>query len=219
MWAHADARPLAWYQKTMRVFITLCVGILLLYFASYAYVVWSFKGNAVFPVECALVFGAAVSRGSNPGPAIVRRVGEASRLYRDGQVKRLIMTGGKGEGNRKTEAEVMREQAIAEAVPASAIVLEDHARSTWENLLYSKNLTSDCSSVVAISDQYHLGRIHLLALRQGWRGLMTWPAQQHSPIGLEQRGFMREVFAVLYYGLFMDILLPLAPASDTSESL
>ncbi len=164
------------------------------------------------------MFGAAVSRGSNAGPAIVRRVGEASRLYREGKVQHLIMTGGKGEGNRKTEAEVMRQQAIVGFVPAHAIALEDQSHSTWENLLYSKNLTSDCSSVVAISDQYHLGRIRLLAFRQGWRGLMTWPAQQHEPLGLEQRGFMREVFAVLYYGLFIDVVWPLAPVADTSET-
>lgn len=217
MCAHSEGTLLAWYKKTMVGYIAICVSVLFLYLVSYAYVVWSFQGNAKFPVECALVFGAAVSRGSNAGPAIVRRVGEASRLYHDGQVQRLIMTGGKGEGNRKTEAEVMREQAIAGLVPAYAITLEDQAHSTWENLLYSKNLTSNCLGVVAISDQYHLGRIRLLAFRQGWRGLMTWPAQQHEPFGLEQRGFMREVFAVLYYGLFMDVIWPLEPASDTSE--
>jgi len=94
--------------------------------------------------------------------------------------------------------------------------MEDQARSTWENLLYSKNLTSKCSSVVAISDQYHLGRIKLLALRQGWRGLMTLPAQDHPPIGLEQTLFTREVFAVIYYGLFLDYMVSTTAITDTS---
>jgi uncharacterized SAM-binding protein YcdF (DUF218 family) len=199
-------------SRTLLTLLALCGA---LYFASYFYVVQSFNGNAEFPVECAVVFGAAVSRGSQAGPAIVRRVGEAARLYREGQVDRLILTGGKGEGNRKTEAEVMREQALLGNVRAEDIVLEDQARSTWENLLYAKNLTSDCSSVVAISDQYHLGRIRLLAARQGWRGLQLWPAQDHDPVGTEEKGFLREVIAVLYYGLFLDAVMPLAPVSDT----
>lgn len=201
-----------------RTLLSLLAACAILYLVSYAYVIRSFSGNAELPVECAVVFGAAVSRGSEAGPAIVRRVGEAARLYRDGQVERLILTGGKGEGNRKAEAEVMREQAIAENVSADDIVLEDQARSTWENLQYAKNLTSDCSGVVAISDQYHLGRIKLLALRQGWRGLMTWPAQDHAPVGAEHKGFMREVIAVLYYSLFLDLVWPLAPESDTYEA-
>ncbi len=213
-WFHV--KHLAWYQKVMRTFIALCIAILLLFVSAYSYVVYSFRGNATFPADCALVFGAAVSRGSQAGPAIVRRVGEAARLYREGLVERLILTGGKGEGNQKTEAEVMRGQAIRGGVQPKDIVLEENAHSTWENLLYSKNLTSDCSSVVAVSDQYHLGRIYFLALRQGWRGLMTWPAAQHAPIGAERVAFMREVFGVLYYGLFIDIVWPLTPSSDTS---
>lgn len=199
-------------SRVLLGFLALC-GVL--YLGSYAYVMRSFSGNAEFPVECAVVFGAAVFRGSEAGPAIVRRVGEAARLYREGQVERLILTGGKGEGNRKAEAEVMYEQALAGNVSANDIVLEDQARSTWENLEYTKNLTSDCSGVVAISDQYHLGRIKLLALRQGWRGLMTWPAQDHAPVGTEQKGFMREVVAVLYYGLFLDVFIPLAPVAES----
>jgi uncharacterized SAM-binding protein YcdF (DUF218 family) len=205
--------------RTVRVLSRALLALLALsctlYLVSYFYVVQSFDGNAEFPVECAVVFGAAVSRGSEPGPAIVRRVGEAARLYREGQIDLLILTGGKGEGNRKAEAEVMREQAIAGNVRAEDIVLEDQARSTWENLVFAKNLTSGCSSVVAISDQYHLGRIRLLALRQGWRGLQTWPAQNHEPVGTERKGFLREVIAVLYYGLFLDTVIPLAPVSDT----
>ena len=172
----------------------------------------------MFPADCALVFGAAVYRGTQPGPAIVRRVGEAARLYREGQIQRLILTGGKGEGNQQTEAAVMRQQAIASGVRAHDIIIEDRARSTWENLLFAKNLTSDCSSVVAVSDQYHLGRIKLLALRQHWRGLMTWPAEEHPPTtAIEQQAFTREVYAVLYYALFLDYLLPLAP--EAAEEL
>lgn len=189
----------------MRLFIALTIAMLVVYVGAYAYVEYSFSGNAEFPVECAVVFGAAVSRGTEPGPAITRRVAAAADLYRHDQIQRLILTGGRGEGNARTEAQVMQSVALQQGIARADITLENSARSTWENLLYSRNLTKDCSSVVAISDQYHLGRIRLLAWRQHWFDLQLYPAQTREPaVGIERWSFQREVFATLYYGLFLD---------------
>lgn len=205
----------SWYHRMMKVFIGACVCILGLYLFAYAYVVHSFVGNAEFPVECAIVFGAAVSRGSQAGPAITRRVAAAADLYRNDLIERLVLTGGRGEGNASTEAEVMKRVALQQGIADADITLENNARSTWENLLLSRNLTSDCSSVVAVSDQYHLGRIRLLAWRQGWFDLQLYPAQDREPLaGIERWSFQREVFAVLYYGLFVDTIWSLAPSTD-----
>lgn len=207
----------SWYHRMMKVFVVVCALILASYLFAYAYVVHSFVGNAVLPVDCAIVFGAAVNRGSQAGPAITRRVAAAADLYRNDQVQRLVLTGGRGEGNANTEAEVMQRVALQQGIAVADISLENNAHNTWENLLFSRNLTSDCKSVVAISDQYHLGRIRLLAWRQGWFDLQLYPAQDREPAaGIERWSFQREVFAVLYYGLFLDYVWPLM--SSTGQS-
>jgi uncharacterized SAM-binding protein YcdF (DUF218 family) len=209
-----DAHP--WYHRTMKIFVGCCLAMLTVYLSAYAYVHESFEGNAEFPVDCAVVFGAAVYRGSHAGPAIVRRVAAAADLYRNNNVNRLILSGGRGEGNAQSEAFVMRREALKQGVDMRDIVIEEQSRSTKENLRYTRNLTSDCSSVVAISDQYHLGRIRLLAWRQGWFGLQIYPAQNREPVtGTERWSFQREVFGVLYYGMFLDYLWPL----DADEAL
>ena len=200
-----QSRKQPWYHRTMKLFAAVCITVLIVYLSAYTYVRESFEGNATFPADCALVFGAAVYGGSKPGPAIVRRVAAAAELYRNGQVSRLILSGGRGEGNRETEAAVMQTVAVEQGVGTADIWLEESSTSTQENLSYARNLTSDCSSVVAISDQYHLGRIRLLAWRQGWFSLMTYPAQDREPVTPAERwSFQREVFGVLYYGLFLD---------------
>jgi uncharacterized SAM-binding protein YcdF (DUF218 family) len=163
-----------------------------------------FQGDATFPADCALVFGAAVYASTQPGPAIVRRIATAADLYRSHQVNRLILTGGRGEGNRASEAEVMKRQAILEGVSASDIVTEDQSHSTWENLLNSRNLTSDCKSVVGISDAYHLARIELLARRMGWTELKTQPAEIRPDRGSENRSVLREAVAYIYYAFHID---------------
>jgi len=189
---------------------SLAVSVILLgtYFIVYAH----FDGTGELPADCAVVFGAAVYGLNQPGPAIVRRVGAAAELYRDGSVKRLFLSGGLGNGNRKSEASVMRDQALRLGVSASDITLEEESHSTWENIANTKPLTEDCTSVIGISDQYHLARIELLSWRQGWGELQTFPAQDRPPVESEKRSLLREVLAFLYYIMFVDVIFPDFPA-------
>ena len=170
----------------------------------------SFGGTAQLPADCALVFGAAVYGYDTPGPAIVRRVGKAAALYRDGQVKTLILSGGigKGSGVSDSEASVMRAHAVALGVDPKDIVLEPASHSTWENLLFARPLTEGCEKVVGISDQFHLARIELLSWRQGWGELDTIPAEERPPVLHEWRSTVREVFAMLYYAFYLDAIFP-----------
>jgi vancomycin permeability regulator SanA len=162
-----------------------------------------FSGNAVLPADCAIVFGAAIYGVAQPGPAIVRRVSTAAELYRNHKIHTLILSGGRGVGNTRSEASVMKQQAIGQGVSAADIVLEENSHSTWDNVLYSKNLTSHCSSVVGISDGYHLARIELIAERQGWT-LTTVPAGNRPSPESEQKSIVRETFAYIYYAFHMD---------------
>lgn len=173
-----------------------------------AIVLGSARGSYQLPADCALVFGAAVYGHNVPGPAIVRRISTAAALYKEGSVRRLILSGGVGRGNRESEASVMRLQAMDRGVDARDIVLEEQAHSTWENILYTRPLTDNCNSVIGVSDGYHLARIDLLAWRQGWKELQTYPAVERPPEESERRSQIREIFAYMYYLLYLDVLLP-----------
>lgn len=194
---------------TMAIIIVV-VGCMFLYFAAYAIIRTHFEGTAELPADCGIVFGAAVSGYNTPGPAIVRRVGAAANLYREGKVRRLILSGGmgKGRGVSDSEANVMRTQAIELGVDSDDISIEPASHSTWENILYSRPLTEGCSSVVGISDQFHLARIEFLSWRQDWAELQTVPAEERPPVALEQRSIVREVFAMIYYMLYIDRVFP-----------
>lgn len=167
-------------------------------------------GTAVLPAECGIVFGATVHAtfdagrrvvGSKPGPGILRRMSTAVELYRDGKIERLVLTGGKGDGMRLSEAEAMHQFAASAGLPEEALVTEDRATSTRENLFLSRPLVRDCRGVVAISDGYHLARIRLLARRMGWE-LETVPASQRATRGFEAWSIVREVGGILYYSVY-----------------
>lgn len=212
-------RPLAWTITGMVVFgLTVAIFLTSIVFRGFAGTATEqdlAKGRGV---SCGLVFGAAVHRGSLPGPGITRRVKTAARLYREGILQHIILTGGKGGEEVQSEAEVMQQVAIEDGVQAGDLTLESQARSTWENLLYSRPLTAGCTTVIGISDRYHLARISYLAHIQGWEDIRTLPADDESSWPFELRSIGREVAALLYYMIITKIF-PLNEVAQHGLSL
>jgi vancomycin permeability regulator SanA len=172
------------------------------------FVVSQFGGNAVFPVDCAVVFGAAVHGTGTAGPGITRRVTTAANLYHEGKVQKLILTGGKGDENKESEAHVMRKVALLQGVDFEDIVLEEEATSTIENIMLTTPLLTDCKSIVGISDRYHLARILSLSrmydlhertsLVHDITEFTIHPADTLPTRSFEIRAVLREVAAFLY---------------------
>jgi vancomycin permeability regulator SanA len=171
------------------------------------YIITRYDGNASLPTDCGIVFGAAVRRdydslgnvvGTSAGPGISRRMETAIDLYKQNMIKTLYVTGGKGDRDVQSEAAVMRHYAIAKGVLPEDIVVEEQARSTWDNLVYTKPLLKDCETVIAISDRYHLARIEFLAYKMGW-DLQILPSAWKPTVAFEVRSVVREAFGILYY--------------------
>lgn len=83
--------------------------------------------------DYAVVLGAAVV-GSEPSPVFAARIDQAIELYRSGQVRRVLFTGGRSAEDALSEAEAAAAYARRGGVPAEAIVLEGTSRTTRENL-------------------------------------------------------------------------------------
>lgn len=168
------------------------------------YVIARFEGTVALPAECGLVFGTAVrptyQNGkivyTGPGPGILRRVAAAADLYRAGNIKKVFLTGGRGEGMAESEASVMKRIAVVQGIRLEDIVIEEKSRSTVENLKYSLPRMKGCMSIVGISDRYHLARIELLAAKAG-RPIMTYPAAANAGRAFETRSVLREALGIM----------------------
>ncbi|MDA1208486.1 MAG: YdcF family protein [bacterium] len=180
--------------------ITTCITILFIILSTIFYVWTEFDGNSNFPVECALVFGASVHSNDQPGPGIKRRVATAAELYNDGSVSRIIVTGGKGDAFKDSEARVMQREAMRRGVDPEDIFLEETAVSTWQNISHTVDLRKGCDGVVAVSDRYHLARIRQLVAKQGEvLDIYTYPAGDHPNVFFEFKSVLREAFGIIYY--------------------
>lgn len=120
------------------------------------------------PAQAIVVFGAAEYAG-RPSPVLRGRLQHALDLYRRGLAPLMIVTGGSGGEWRYTEAGVGRAWLIAHGVPEQAVVAETEGYSTQDSVLRvaawlrAHHLTS----ILVVSDGYHIFRIKKLFERQG----------------------------------------------------
>ena len=117
------------------------------------------------PAADAIVVMGAAQYGGTPSPLFAARLDHAVNLFLDGVAPRLIVTGGKAEGDRTTEAASGRAYAIAHGVPADAIQAEDRSRTTLESIRGVAALMADdgINSAVFVSDRSHMLRVLQMA--------------------------------------------------------
>ncbi len=93
-----------------------------------------------------------------------------AELYHQGLASTLLITGGDLSlfGSGPTEPATMKEWAIRLGVPASAILTDDRARTTYENALGTKRLLGEQTSILLVSSAGHLWRATALFEKQGF---------------------------------------------------
>jgi uncharacterized SAM-binding protein YcdF (DUF218 family) len=82
-----------------------------------------------------------------------------------GDYRYLVVTGGKAEGDRTTEAAVARAYAMERGVPADRILVEDQGRTTLESIQSVARILGnhDIGDAVFVSDPTHMLRVLRMA--------------------------------------------------------
>jgi len=120
------------------------------------------------PADAIVVMGAAQYDG-RPSPVFAARLDHAIDLFHAGVARWLIVTGGKQEGDRTTEAASARVYAVAKGVPYDAILAEDQSRTTLQSIRGVASLmrTEDLGTAVFVSDPTHMLRVLRMASDEG----------------------------------------------------
>jgi uncharacterized SAM-binding protein YcdF (DUF218 family) len=138
------------------------------------------------PADAIVVMGAAQYDG-RPSPVFEARLEHAVALYRDGVAPYLVVTGGKAEGDRTTEAAAARDYAIGHGVPAGAILMEHEARTTLASIRAVASILRDADlrTAVFVSDRQHMLRVLRMADDEGivgWGSPTTSSPIDRDPI-------------------------------------
>lgn len=160
------------------------------------------------PADAIVVFAGGVGESGRAGGGFQERVTQALGLYHAGYAPRMIFSSGFVFTMR--EAEVMKAVAEAGGVPPDAIVLEERAANTYENVAFTARLLEErgWDRVLLVSSPYHMRRALLT-----WRKVAPEVEVVPTPtpesqfytrdgwgISLEQiRGLLHEYAAIPYY--------------------
>jgi uncharacterized SAM-binding protein YcdF (DUF218 family) len=181
-----------------------CLGIVLA--GGYAtYRIWAQgQRDEERPADAIVVMGAAQYDG-RPSKVFAARLDHAVSLYFAGVAPRLIMTGGKAEGDRTTEAAAGRAFAIELGVPPEDILVEERSRTTLESVRGVAALlaANDGRSAIFVSDRPHMLRVLRMAADEG---VTAWGSPTRtSPIEGDVAGqvdaMVHELGALAYYFL------------------
>lgn len=151
--------------------------------------------------DVAIVMGAA-AYGDKPSPVFEQRIAHGITLYKSGTVKKLILTGGFGEGAEHSESEVARRYAMEQGVPERDLLLEKVSRTTLENLEQARDLmkTHGLTEALLVSDPMHMERsarmMHDLKVT-AW--CSPTPTTRYTS-AVSRAGFLfREIYAITAY--------------------
>jgi uncharacterized SAM-binding protein YcdF (DUF218 family)/glycosyltransferase involved in cell wall biosynthesis len=159
------------------------------------------------PADAVVVFAGGVGESGRAGGGVQERISKAVSLYHEGVAPRLIISSGFVFTLR--EAESMKAIAIANGVPAEAILLEEAATDTYENVAFTNRILEQhgMRRIALVSSPYHMRRALLT-----WRKVAPQVEVVATPpessqfyahgrgASVEQiRSLLQEYVAIVYY--------------------
>ena len=161
------------------------------------------KTNHTQKADVAIVLGTAVW-GDEPSPVFRERIRHGIWLHQNNQVDYLIFTGGKGEGQKYSEAEVAKKYAMENGIPEDRIFFENQSRITDENLLFSKPILEkeNFKKVLLVSDPLHMKRAMKIAEKHQIEAFSSPTSTSRYQSFSKKAGFaLREAFFLIAFHL------------------
>jgi len=151
-------------RKTLKLALVILSAYLLVF---YTPLIW-FLANPLKIVQepqkadCIVVFAGGVGESGQPGQGYEERVQYAADLYKQGYAKNLIFSS--GSTYVFAETLIMKALALSLGVPESAIILEDKASNTYENVKFSRDILhkNHWDKILLVSSMYNMRRASLV---------------------------------------------------------
>ena len=191
--------------KKIVVLISLLTAFLIVLYTIIAAVqiVQYAKLDSKTKCDVSIVLGAATS-GEEVSPVYRERINHGIWLYENGYVDYLILTGGVGKGNEKSDAFVAKQYAVENGVPEQAILIEERSTITEENLEYAKTIMDAhaMDTAIIVSDPLHMKRAMLMANDYGITAYPSpTPTTMYRSLKTQIPFLARELFFYVGYSI------------------
>lgn len=166
------------------------------------FVVSGFKAEEALNLKYVIVLGDRVN-GEEPGRLLKTRLDKTVSYAEKNETTTFIVSGGRGNDKKISEAECMYWYLTAHGVDPGRILLEDKSASTFENLTFSKRLIEEkegelSDSIGILSSNYHIFRATRIASDLGYQNVKSITAKgdlvlQANYMTREFCGIMKDV--------------------------
>ncbi len=150
------------------IFAALVAAGIILVAVTWSLILPHFSDTGKPGADAVIVLGAQV-RKSGPSTILKYRLDAAAAYLKENPDAVCIVSGAQGSNEPFTEAQGMKEYLVKQGIPAKKIILEEKAENSAENLSYSRKLLpEEDSSVVLVTNNFHVYRALSIARKQGY---------------------------------------------------
>lgn len=153
-------------------------------------------GKQGFVANVGVVFGNKVDLNGKPSKRLEARLLASLDLYKRNQIEKILVSGGIGvEGF--DEAKVMEAYLASNGIPSIDILVDSNGSNTHNTAINALAMVGQNTSVVAISQRYHLSRAKLSLRNAGFNNVYGFAPDFHEV--RDVYSYVREVPAWLKY--------------------
>lgn len=148
--------------------------------------------------DYAIVLGNKVEMTARPSVRLQTRLDKALELYKEGKVKKVIVSGGLGyEGFE--EADIMKIYLEKKRIPAKDVIADRNGYTTYLTAKSCSEMIGDPSkSIIVVTHYYHIARTKLAFKRFGTQTVHGAHADLNME-WIEPYAIFREFVAFYYY--------------------
>ncbi len=157
------------FKKLKKPIIIIMFLVIIFYSIFNTLSIWNYaKDDETRSADVAIILGAATD-GREVSSVFEERLNHGIWLYENGYVGNIILTGGYGEGNDRSDADIAKEYMVSQGILEEDILLEEKSTITEENLENAKIIMEQEGYDIAliVSDPLHMKRAMLMAKDYG----------------------------------------------------
>jgi len=150
----------------IKALVALCLAGILLFTACFACVMSGAESDIEDESEIMIILGCMVYP---HGPSILLqdRLDTALEYLEKYPDMTIVVTGGKGDDEHMSEAQAMHDYLVEHGISSEQILLEDQAKNTYENLIFTRNILTQLGydtqqEFLLVSNGFHLSRSRIL---------------------------------------------------------
>lgn len=183
------------YKVFKKIFIWVCSIGICIFLVILSLIISKMNVKPVKNLDYIIVLGAQVKE-SGPSVVLRYRLDRAVSYLKENDNTLVIVSGGQGANEKATEASVMKEYLVNNGINENRIIIEDKSNTTKENLINSKKIIRDNTSIGIVTNNFHMYRALLIGKKYKVKavGIPSKSTSYYLPNNL-----LREVFAYIKF--------------------